>query len=356
MSDIPSVTLVFASQGMGGAETSLARLARFAHPARLRVSVVLMGADPSVARAFGDIPVRRLGAGDLAGLFRAFREARTEIAYLFGQVRVIPWALVARRAGVPLVVGAERGSATRLANRLGRLVDRFFIDGYIANSAPAAETLVRLHGLPASRVRLVRNGVALPEGPVPPLPPELTDDGPRVACIANLRENKGHIVLARAIRLLQPRHPGLKAWLVGRDLSQGRLQSRLAAEGLEDTVELAGFAADVRPFLARARATCLPSLFREGMPTSLLESMLAGVPVVASDVGGVGDLLAHGRNGLLVPPGDAAALAEALDRLLSDRALADRLASEAARSTLPSYTLAAMCDNHLRAFRALSYE
>jgi glycosyltransferase involved in cell wall biosynthesis len=356
MNDVPSVTLVFASQGVGGAETSLSRLAKFAHPSRMRVSAVLMGADPSVARAFESVPVRQLAAVDLSGLFRAFREARTEVAYLFGQVRVIPWALVARRAGVPLVVGAERGSATRLANRLGRLVDRFFIDGYIANSAPAAETLVQLHGIPAPRVRLVRNGVELPEGPLPALPPGLTLGGPRVACIANIRENKGHIVLARAIRLLQPRHPGLRAWLVGRDLSQGRLQARLADEGLEDTVELAGFATDVRPFLAGAQATCLPSLFREGMPTSLLESMLAGVPVVASDVGGVKDLVAHGRNGLLVPPADPAALAAALDRLLSDRDLAAGLAAEAARATLPSYTLSSMCDNHLNAFRALSHE
>lgn len=356
MRDIPSVTLVFASQGMGGAETSLARLARFAHPGRMRASVVLMGADPEVARAFEGVPVRTLRGGDLPGLFRAFREARTHVAYLFGQIRVIPWALVARRAGVPLVVGAERGSATRLANRLGRLVDRCFLDGYIANSAPAAETLVRLHGLPASCVHLVRNGVILPEGPIPSLPSQLTEDGPRVVCIANIRENKGHVVLARAIRGLRSKHPGLKAWLVGRDLSEGRLQARLAEEGLSDTVELAGFSADVRPFLAGSKVACLPSLYREGMPTSLLEAMLAGVPVIASDVGGVKDLVDHGRNGLLVPPGDTRALAAALDRLLSDRALADRLAAEASRSTLPSYTLAAMCDNHLRAFRALSDE
>jgi len=356
MTDIPSVTLVFASQGMGGAETSLARLARFAHPGRMRVSVVLMGADPSVARAFEGMPVRILRGGDLPGLFHAFREARTRVAYLFGQIRVIPWALVARRAGVPLVVGAERGSATRLANRLGRLVDRCFLDGYIANSAPAAETLVRVHGLSSGRVRLVRNGVELPSGPSPALPAGLTADGPRIACIANIRENKGHIVLARAIQRLRPRHPGLKAWLVGRDLSVGRLQARLAEEGLSDTVELAGFASDVRPFLAGSKLACLPSLYREGMPTSLLEAMLAGVPVVASDVGGVKDLVDPGRNGLLVPPGDTAALAEALDRLLSDRALAARLASEATRSTLPSYSLAAMCDNHLHAFRALSDE
>ena len=356
MSSIPSVTLVFASRGMGGAETSLSRLARFAHPAQMRISVALMGADPSVGDAFRGIPLTQLPPWDFASLARFFSESRTDVAYLFGQIRVIPWALAARYAGVPLIVGAERGSATRLANRAGRLLDRFFIDGYIANSAPAAENLVHLHGLPSSRVHLVRNGVELSSGPHPVLPSGLTLGGPRIACIANIRENKGHIVLARAIRRLRLNHPGLKVWFIGRDLSQGRLQARLAEEGLVDTAEFAGFATDVRPFLAHATVTCLPSLYREGMPTSLLESMLAGVPVVASDIGGVRDLVEHETNGLLVPPGDEAALANALGRLLTDRTLAHRLADQATRLTIPHYSLAAMCDNHLRAFRALSNE
>lgn len=354
MNDIPSVTLVFASGGMGGAEISLSRLVRFSHPDRIRFSVVLMGADSTVANAFAGVPLTQLGRYNLPGLIGFLRAQHTEVAYLFGQIRTVPWALAARYAGVPLIVGAERGSATRWINRIGRLLDRLFIDGYITNSSAAAENLVKLHGLSSDRVNLVHNGVELPTGPLPPLPQHLTTDGPRVACIANLRTNKGHIILARAIRLLRPRFPGIKAWFIGRDVESGTLDRRLAAEGLEDTVELAGFTTDVRPFLARASANCLPTLFREGMPTSLLESMLAGVPIVASDVGGVSDLVTHNEDGILVPPGDPVALAEALARLLSDNALAARLVDTASHKTVVRYTMAAMADNHLRAFRALS--
>jgi glycosyltransferase involved in cell wall biosynthesis len=82
--------------------------------------------------------------------------------------------------------------------------------------------------------------------------------------------------------------------------------------------------------------------------------MLAGVPIVASDVGGVSDLVTHNQDGLLVPPGDPVALAEALARLLSDKALAARLVDTASHKTVVRYTMAAMADNHLRAFRALS--
>ena len=354
MNLVPSVTLVFASAGMGGAETSLSRLVRFSHPKHIRFSVALMGADPSVATAFAGVPLTQLGRHDLPGLVCFLRAQHTEVAYLFGQIRTLPWALAAHHAGVPLIVGAERGSATRWINRIGRLLDRLFIDGYIANSAAAAENLVQLHGLSPDRVHLARNGVELPVGPLPSLPLHLTTDGPRITCIANLRTNKGHIILARAIRLLQPRFPGIKAWFVGRDIEGGALNRRLAAEGLEDTVEFAGFTTDVRPYLARASVNCLPTLFREGMPTSLLEAMLAGVPIVASDVGGVSDLVTHNQDGLLVPPGDPVALAEALARLLSDKALAARLVDTASHKTVVRYTMAAMADNHLRAFRALS--
>lgn len=356
MMSAPRVTLVFASKGMGGAETSLSRLAQFAHPKEINFSVVLMGADDAVRSAFKGIPTRILAEQDYLGLFRSFLENRTQIAYLFGQVRVIPWALAARHAGVPLIIGAERGSATRRANRVSRLFDRFFIDGYIANSTHAADTLVRLHGLDPSVVKVVRNGVQLPVGDMPKLPPNLTSDGPRIVCVANITVNKGHLVLARAVRRLQPTFPQLKAWFVGRDLSKGTIPSRIAAEGLGDTAEFAGFSNDVRPFLQRASAACLPTIYREGMPTSLLEAMLAGLPVVASDVGGVSNLIVNDQNGLLVPPGDDAALAEALARLLSDKNLVARLTKNATDNTIPEYTLHAMCRNHLNAFRSLNYD
>jgi glycosyltransferase involved in cell wall biosynthesis len=315
-----------------------------------------MGADDAVGRAFKGIPTRTLAERDYQGLLRAFREYKTDIAYLFGQVRVIPWALIARYAGAPLIIGAERGSATRRANRFGRLVDRFFIDGYIANSSHAADTLVRLHGLDPAVVRVVCNGVELPGGDMPGLPPGLTSDGPRIVCIANITANKGHLVLARAVRRLQPTFPKLKAWFVGRDLSKGDIPAKINSENLGDMVEYAGFSTDVRPFLSRARAACLPSIYREGMPTSILEAMLAGVPVVASNVGGVSNLIESELNGLLVPAGDDAALAEALARVLSDKNFSARLANEATTETIPRYSLNAMCRNHLSAFHSLANE
>ena len=103
---------------------------------------------------------------------------------------------------------------------------------------------------------------------------------------------------------------------------------RLAAElGLRDAARLLGTRADVPELLATAHCVLLASDY-EGCPLSVLEAMAAGVPVVATAVGGVPEIVADGETGLLTPRGDAQALARALETVLADRDLATRLGAE----------------------------
>jgi len=141
-----------------------------------------------------------------------------------------------------------------------------------------------------------------------------------------------------------------RATLVGHDYTGGRFFREAAARGLENTYDWAGFRNDLGPFLAGARVLVLPTREREGMPTSLLEGMLAGVAVVASRVGGVGEIVDDGRNGLLVPPGDAPALATALGRVLGDDALRRALASKGRRHVLERHGIGSMVESHRAAF------
>ena len=158
-------------------------------------------------------------------------------------------------------------------------------------------------------------------------------------------------VLLEAVRLLRPGHPGLRATLVGRDFTGGRFFAQAEARGLADTYSAAGFVDDVRPYLALARLIVLPTLHREGMPTSLLEAMRAGVPVVASRVGGVAEMVEHGQTGLLVTPGDARGLAEAIGRLLDDEVERRRLADNARRYVMEHHDIKVMVEGHRTAFR-----
>lgn len=144
--------------------------------------------------------------------------------------------------------------------------------------------------------------------------------------IGRLSSEKGHRVLLDALARLGGRPWRLLA--AGDGIARPALQEQARAAGLEGRIEWLGLLRDVRPLYALATVFVLPSL-SEGSPNVLLEAMAAGAPAVATAVGGVPETVTHEESALLVPPGDAAALAAAVERLLEDRALAGRLAGAA---------------------------
>jgi glycosyltransferase involved in cell wall biosynthesis len=186
------------------------------------------------------------------------------------------------------------------------------------------------------KVHVVRCGVDLGAfAPAPRAPPEV----PTFACVASLRPYKGHAVLLDAVSLLRARGVALRVVLVGAGELRARLAARIAREGLGDVVELRGAVAheEIPAILARSTAMVLPSVTAEdgqmeGIPVALMEAMAAGVPVVATRLSGIPELVRDGEGGLLVPERDPAALADAMERLARDPALGARLAEGARRA------------------------
>lgn len=186
-------------------------------------------------------------------------------------------------------------------------------DVVFAVSAWGARTLVERGYLPhAERVAVVRNGVAPAwfQRPDPPLPPPAD-----LLFVGRLDPQKGVDLLLDALRHL----PGTTLRIVGEGPQGEELRRAAADPALAGRITFAG-ALDpqgVRAQMAAAGALVLPSR-RENYPLVLLEAMAAGVPVVATAVGGVAELLDDGAAGWLVPPGDPAALADVLRRMASD--------------------------------------
>jgi glycosyltransferase involved in cell wall biosynthesis len=347
------VDFLFAARGIGGAERSMIRLMREAHPSLLDCRVIVAAAENADLRAAvleAGVPYQGIAAWDARALARLVAARRPDVAYVFGRFRTVPWALVARRAGARCVVAAERSAGNRRSDRWARLLDRRVVDAYIANSEAGAARVRASVGSAGPPVFVVRNGVARPDGGDRIAPPA---DPPQVLCVGNISENKGQDVLLAAVRSLQGRWPGLRATLVGRDHTGGRFFREVDARGLAGTYVAAGFAGDVRPYLARATLVALPTRHREGTPTALLEAMRAGVPVVASAVGGVAEIVEDGVTGLLVPPADPAALARAIERLLADEPERRRLASAARRHVARHHGIEAMLEGHLAAFASV---
>ncbi len=250
----------------------------------------------------------------------------------------IPALKRAAKAFAPEVIDAHTGSAHALALMIaprGAAVVRTRADARPAHATSltrwaagrtaafvAANSALKASleaAFPKALVRLVPQGIAGPEEWSSP------PGAPVAGVLARLDAVKGHEVLLEAARLLQPRVPGLRILCAGEGSLLGRLRWQLEPLKLAQTVRFLGRVPDAWAFAAGCRVGVAPSLGSEAVSRAVLEWMAAGRAVVASRVGGIPDLVEDGVTGLLVPPGDAAALAAALESVLKDPGRAEAM-------------------------------
>ncbi len=162
-----------------------------------------------------------------------------------------------------------------------------------------------------------------------------------VGSVGWLTAIKGHRFLVEAIALLKDEHPHLHLVIVGSGEQHQALLNQAKASGISDQVHLVGHREDVEACLAGMDCFVLPSL-NEGMGRALIEAMAAGLPVIASRVGGIPALIEDGKNGLLVPSGQSSALAGAVGRVLRDADWARELGSRAMHSIGVGYGIPSM--------------
>jgi len=155
---------------------------------------------------------------------------------------------------------------------------------------------------------------------------------PLLVMVSRLSHEKGHIDVLDALAILKRNGVVFHLVVVGEGFERGAIERAREDLGLMEDVTLTGHQDDVRPYLAMAALYLMPS-HSEGSPNSLLEAMTAGVPCVASNVGGIPEIMTNESTGLLTPPRDPEALAAAIGRLLSNPALAASLAANALAET-----------------------
>lgn len=269
------------------------------------------------------------------------RRHGTQILHAYGfypNVFAIP---AARLAGVPVVIGAVRdiGDIWSTWQHAVQKVCLRLAHHVIVN-AEAVKKDLEQRGYVLRRVTVIPNGIDCDRFRVPVsgegvrrewnVPP----GAPVVGVLSRLMRIKGHEYFLRAAALIAARHPDVRFVIVGdtkiNQEYRDELKRLASTLGLQDRVLFTGFRLDIPELLAALTISVLPSLGLEGLSNSLLESMAAGLPVVATRVGGNPEIVEDGLNGLLVPPGDAEALAAAISRLLDNRMLA-RTFGEAGR-------------------------
>jgi glycosyltransferase involved in cell wall biosynthesis len=218
------------------------------------------------------------------------------------------------------------------------------VDSHVGVGVRTSREVEELIGLPIGSVRTIHNGVPDLDAEAAPRPTA----GPIVGAVGRLAFQKGFDLLLGAMRDVT----NATLVLIGDGEDRGQLQELARRLGVADRTIWAGWSDDVRAHVRSFDVFVLPSRF-EGFPLAVLEALLAEKPVVATDVGSVGEAVITGETGLLVQPDDADALAAAIRQLLGDDELRRRMGAHGRRLVLNRFTAAHMARSFSELYREL---
>jgi glycosyltransferase involved in cell wall biosynthesis len=262
-------------------------------------------------------------------------------------------------AGVPYIISSVRNMnvwkttwyrkwwyrfADRLCARMNRKV--------IGNSQAVSEDTARWLGLPADRILTVANGID--PASVPFLTERELDEkkslvglhpGMRLVSIfGRLAIEKDHVTFFRAFKRVSERVPEAHALVVGSGELEEELVSHCLENGLGDKVTFLGSRPDVHAWMQMSDCVVQTSII-EGMPNVLMEALLLGRPVVATDAGGTREIILHGKTGMLVPVGDVDSVAAAVEQILRDGRLARTLGENGRQHIKDSFGVTRMVES-----------
>lgn len=312
-----------------GTETQLLALIQELDRSRVEPSLVLLDGDDAGSQALEptDCPVLRLGVRKLVSLsaaraarrLRAFwRDHRPDVLQVYFLDAAYFGVPLARLCGVRKIVRVRNNLGYWMTARhraLGRVVQPL-IDVTLTNTEAGKQYLVDREGHHPDRVVVLENGVDTARYNRF-LYPDTSKPRVRVGCVANLRPVKNIDGLMRAAHLAVRQYPQLVFEVAGDGDQRDALQRLHGELQLGERFLLRGSVADVPAFLRTVDIAVLPS-HSEGMSNALLEYMAAGRAVIATDVGANARLVRHGKDGLIVPPGDEAALVAAIGEMLAN--------------------------------------
>lgn len=254
-------------------------------------------------------------------LRRLMKKERVDVLHLHLGITTVLGSLAALGLGVPVVVSRHfiHENYTRLTGPRRVLATGVYgwlnhrARAVVAVSQAVAEGVLSREAGLGEKLTVIHNAVAAPPpfSPRPPPPPL------RVVCLSRLDPEKGLDTFLEALALARQNGLDLEAHLLGKGQEENRLRQKAADLGLSGVLEIHGFVADTAPFLSAAHVL-VHTAPEEPFGLALLEAMAQGLAVIAPGSGGPKEIVVHGETGLLLPPGDAPALAGALCELAGE--------------------------------------
>lgn len=231
-----------------------------------------------------------------------------------------------------------------------------FVDRFCCVSDEIARAVTRWRTIPRAKVEVVPNGILTTDTAGASFEARaalgIPAGAPVIGTVGRLSEVKRQDLLVRAVAKLRETVPNVHLLFVGDGAERARLEALVKSLGLTAQTHFAGYQSRPEQYLRAMTVFCLTSR-SEGFPVSLLEAWLASVPAVCSAVGGIPAVLTNEVDGLLFPSGDEAALVSALERVVNDPALRERLATAGARVVRERYSLERMASEYEGRYRAL---
>jgi glycosyltransferase involved in cell wall biosynthesis len=364
------VLFVTTSTTLGGAEKTVFCLTTLLNPRHYQViSVVSLKSFGTYAQQLSSLgfPTTTLGVkervslkniGDLARIID-YQKPDIVHAVMYQAIQLCRLAKTRTAHKFKLVTSPRVSYRTRGA--LSLLVDRVLKgrdDLLIAECDASRSYLIKRLGYPPAKVKTIYNGIDVAGWPVSKLDRQqkrlelrLSGQDLLIGCIGRLDVQKGHGVLLDALSKLRHKHP-VRCVIIGDGPKRHALEAQIKRLRLEKTVALLGERQDVTAWLSSFDVFCLPSLW-EGLPNALLEAMALGLPVLASSVDGIPEVVKDGQNGLLVPPRQTMALTKRLSELAADPALRAKLGAEAQKTVFSRFTLTRMIGEYEAAYSSL---
>lgn len=348
---------------MGGSERLIFNLVRNLDRRRFEPSIAWFAPEQPL-REFEDLQVplhyvpkrRRIDWSTMRRLAAVIREQRIDVVNAHHFLPFFYAYYGAKIANRARLVYTEHSQADVLnIPRKWQAIGRYLVrssEGAIGISDAVSRTLESHLRLEPQSVHTIENGVDV----------ELFGEGSTSRCdvrqqlglsaadivighVANFRRNKNHLFLLRAFREVVRERPDVKLVLVGTgqhgdaENSEPDVARFIQSNGLSHSVRMLGYRADVHELLRGLDVFCLVS-YKEGLPLSLIEAMASGLPVIGTDIDGIRPVIEAEANGLLAAPDDVSGLVSALNRLIGDAQLRERMGEAARQAARHKYSLA----------------
>jgi len=326
---------------IGGAERQLLSLVAHLDKEKYDIYVGYFQGKGELEREFQDagIKIKKfkfIGLWDISFWWRLYQDMkanRYDIVHTHGFKADLCGAIIGRLTGVHKIISTVHNQEQYLKDPIIRFLEKWIIspidDTIIVVSEGVERFLIKTTGIPEGKIKKVYYGVNPDDIKIDKYKDirgefNIDKDGILIGCIGRLVEQKGHRYLIQAVGKVIEKIPQAKFLIIGKGKLEKNLKRLAQKLSLNSNIIFTGFRTDIYSILDKLDLIVMPSLW-EGLGLVLLEAMALGKPIVATDVGGIPEVVENKKTGILVPAKDPNALAEAISNLLEDYSVAARM-------------------------------